>query len=138
MIVFCSSSTTETLEAGRSISQHLRPNDIVALEGSLGAGKTTLSKGIIGALLMNEDLLVNSPTFNYLHIYEYSTPVFHFDLYRLKGAAEFINLGFLDYFDQQGICLIEWAEKIEPLLPKSVKRIAISMINSHEREISYL
>lgn len=110
------SSLERTLELGRALGSKLKSNTILTLEGPLGAGKTSFIRGIAESLHTKD--LVQSPTFTYLHIYEADIPIYHFDLYRLKTTEDFIGLGFEEYFSQNGICLIEWPQILQPLLPK--------------------
>lgn len=104
-------SAQETFALGEAFSSYLKPNAILALSGDLGAGKTTFVQGLAVGLGI-EDTVV-SPTFIYLNIYDSpSIPLFHFDLYRLKSHEDFMKLGFAEYFDEGGICAIEWPERI--------------------------
>jgi tRNA threonylcarbamoyladenosine biosynthesis protein TsaE len=112
------SSAEDTVLAGRIIGSALTPHTVLALSGDLGAGKTTFVQGL--ALGLGHDALIQSPTFIYLNVYEGTIlPLFHFDLYRMKTASDFLGLGFDEYFDKGGVCAIEWPEKIASLLPKS-------------------
>jgi tRNA threonylcarbamoyladenosine biosynthesis protein TsaE len=128
-----SSSFEETIEIGCLIRGDLKPGSIVAIQGDLGAGKTTLVKGLASNW---ETPLVNSPTFSYLHFYPGLPPLFHFDLYRLKGSQEFIQLGFTDYFDLGGICCIEWPDRIASLLPTNTLYITLEHMGETKRKIS--
>ena len=112
---YFSSSAEETEQIGKKIAYMLAPKSIVCLIGCLGVGKTVLSKGIVAQRTGIENFHVNSPTFNYLHIYQGSETIYHFDCYRLKGSDDFIKRGFDEYFGH--LCLIEWAEKIETIMP---------------------
>lgn len=98
---------------------------VVALFGELGAGKTTFIKGLVCGATQIEPSAVQSPTFTYLHIYEGKKRVFHFDLYRLRDGDEFLSMGFDEYFEAEGICCIEWSERIEQYLP--LPRVAITL-----------
>lgn len=98
---------------------------ILALFGDLGAGKTTFMQGLVRGLGGSENM-VQSPTFVYLHHYPTATPVFHFDLYRLRSAKDFLGLGFDEYFEKNGITAIEWPERIAEILPASTIRIHIT------------
>ncbi|NGX60601.1 MAG: tRNA threonylcarbamoyladenosine biosynthesis protein TsaE [Chlamydiae bacterium] len=107
-----------TIDFGIKIGETLPKQTLVAFFGELGAGKTTLIKGIVEGTTGISRENVSSPTFNYLNIYEGKKGVcYHFDLYRLQGVDEFLSLGFEEYFLSEGICLIEWSEKIVSLLP---------------------
>lgn len=98
--------------------EQLAPGDILALHGDLGSGKTFFCKAVCRALGTNE---ATSPTFTIVNVYENSIglSVYHFDFYRIEHPAELQNLGLDDYFYDQGICLIEWPEKLGDLLPSS-------------------
>ncbi len=114
-------------------AKSLRAGDTVLLEGAMGAGKTILAKGIAKGLGIGEE--VTSPTYAYINSYE--DRLHHFDCYRIGSEAQALALGFADYFDLGGICLIEWSEKIASLLPDRCKRIEIIRRGEYEREIVY-
>ena len=97
---------------------------MVALIGELGAGKTTLTKGIARGLEVPD--LVHSPTFTLIHEHRGRLPIYHFDLYRLDTPAQLDDLGYEEYFYGDGVCVIEWAEKIEGLLPDDRLEIRIT------------
>jgi tRNA threonylcarbamoyladenosine biosynthesis protein TsaE len=132
------SSASETFAEGVTLGKNLQPNAVLAFFGDLGAGKTTLIKGIVsGATGLSPDT-VTSPTFTYLQIYPGNTPVYHFDLYRLRTAADFLSLGFSEYFKAGGICCIEWSERIEDILPPGTLRISLKHVGEEQREITVL
>lgn len=120
---------------GRQWSKTLTPKVVVALHGDLGAGKTTFAKGIVSQLTGTPSEQICSPTFTLMQHYEGATPIYHFDLYRLQSAKEFLQSGFTDYFDSEGICLIEWPEKIEPLLPNTALHVYLSHFEDGKRRI---
>lgn len=117
-------SLTDTEKLGKAISEELKPSDIVVFYGQVGAGKTTLIKSIVSHLEYPKEQ-VTSPTFSYLNIYQATIPVYHFDLYRFKSETDFLQRGFDEYFDKEGICLIEWAENIPSLIPENAKKITL-------------
>lgn len=126
----------DTLTFAKEFSFTLKPGDIVALHGDLGAGKTTFSKGVISSFSSVLETEVQSPTFTYLNIYEGNLVIYHFDLYRLKNEQEFIAMGFLDYLGEvDGICLIEWPNRITGLLPKGTQHIHFEHLEQGGREI---
>lgn len=132
-----SSSPEETQIFAASIAASIPPGTIICLEGDLGSGKTTFSKGFISELTSLPKEQIQSPTFIYLNIYQSpSFPICHFDLYRLQKEEEFEMLGFLDYFDGSSLCLIEWPSKIPSLLPKDFLSIEISFVNEFQRKIT--
>ena len=106
----------ETEEFGRHFAGSLKPGSVVALIGPLGAGKTTLSQAIARGLGVTETL--TSPTFTIVQEYETGRlPLYHFDVYRVSDPDELFEMGFEDYLRRGGVCLIEWADLIEDMLP---------------------
>ncbi len=132
---YISSSAEETEAIGHEIALQLNSGSIVCLTGDLGAGKTTLSKGLVSEITGTPSHQINSPTFTYLNIYEGKKTLYHFDCYRLKGADDFLERGFDEYFGR--LCLIEWPEKIEEALPKERIIITIEYLDEGKREVSY-
>jgi len=124
------SSAEETIAAGTTLAATLKQGDIVALFGSLGSGKTTFIKGAISALSAFPPEEITSPTFSFLHLFEChenSLPIYHFDFYRLKSLEEFEKAGFDEYLQGEGICFLEWAERIQSKLPKKSIHIKIDL-----------
>jgi tRNA threonylcarbamoyladenosine biosynthesis protein TsaE len=114
----------ETYEYGRRLAEQAKPGQVVALIGDLGTGKTTLTKAIAEGLHITEP--VSSPTFSIIKEYEGGImPLYHFDVYRLGGVEDLYDLGYEEYFFGNGITVVEWADKIEELLPKNTIRIEI-------------
>lgn len=132
---FISHSAEETEAIGRKIGQMLRSGALVCLTGDLGAGKTTLSKGIVSQITGLAPHQVHSPTFVYLNVYEGDQTLYHFDCYRLKGGEDFLERGFDEYFGET--CLIEWPENIEQILPKKRILITIQYDGKEKRVILY-
>lgn len=123
-------SDEETQAVGRQLSEILPDRAVVLLIGELGAGKTTLTKGIVegrGAAKADD---VSSPTFTLIHEYGNPVSVYHVDLYRLEAAEEARRLGLEDLFDQSALVLIEWGEKFPKLLPD--RRIEIRIAHNGE------
>lgn len=110
---------------------------VICLFGDLGAGKTTLIKGIVSALTQTVPEEVCSPTFAYLNIYEGKCPVYHFDLYRLEDEEAFLSLGFEEFLFSNGVCCIEWSERIAALLPPRTIRVTLTHVAEERREITY-
>ncbi len=124
----------ETMEFGLSLAGRLKPGDVVALSGDLGAGKTTLTKAIAKGLGIKSQ--ITSPTFLLLQEYkEGRMPLYHFDVYRLNGADDLFELGFEDYLFGDGVCVIEWADQVEELLPPGTIRIHIVYGNKENERI---
>lgn len=116
------SSAEETVAFGRKMASLLPSRTILALSGDLGAGKTTFVQGLALGLGIQEP--IQSPTFVILNAYQ--NLLYHFDLYRLKHSSDFTNLGFEEYFHLNGICAIEWPDRIGGLLPESTYHIEFS------------
>ncbi len=133
MAVFISSSEGETFRWAEEYAKTLRPGDTVLLDGEMGAGKTAVAKGIAKGLGISEE--VTSPTYAYINSYE--DRLFHFDCYRITSERQAEELGFADYFDLGGICLVEWSENIAGLLPEQVKRVRIRKCGDTRREIEF-
>lgn len=117
-------SIEDTIEFGEKLGKLLKSGDIICLNGDLGAGKTTLSKSIGQGLGVKE--YITSPTFTLINEYEGRIPLYHFDVYRLNNYEELEELGAEDYFYGNGVCLIEWAQKIYDDLPENRFEIWIS------------
>ncbi|MEA3492963.1 MAG: tRNA (adenosine(37)-N6)-threonylcarbamoyltransferase complex ATPase subunit type 1 TsaE [Candidatus Margulisiibacteriota bacterium] len=126
-------SASETIELGKKIGENLKPNGVVCLTGTLGAGKTTLIQGIAEGLGVKD--YVTSPTFIIINEYQGRIPFFHVDLYRLNSVDEVEEIGIEEYFSRGGACVIEWAEKLEELKPKSCCEIKIEIVSETERKI---
>jgi tRNA threonylcarbamoyladenosine biosynthesis protein TsaE len=109
---------TATAALGATLAQRLRPGDVVGLYGELGSGKTTLARAILRAASGKPDLIVPSPTFTLVEVYETERGTFwHFDLYRLEASEQVYELGWEDAL-AEGIVLIEWPQRLGALLPK--------------------
>ncbi|MCH5288382.1 MAG: tRNA (adenosine(37)-N6)-threonylcarbamoyltransferase complex ATPase subunit type 1 TsaE [Treponema sp.] len=119
-----SRNEAETITLGQKIGAKLQRGDIIALQGTLGAGKTTITKGIAQALGIQDT--ITSPTFCLISEYEGTMPLYHMDVYRLEDSDDFINLGADDMLYGQGVTLIEWSEKIMQELPQ--KTIVLQLI----------
>jgi len=133
-VVIETSSAEATKAFGEKIGRSLKPGDIVALTGELGAGKTTLIQGIAKGLNINEH--VTSPTFTLINEYKGTYPFFHLDLYRLDNPAQIEDLGINEYFDNKdGIMVIEWAEKLGKLMPNNAMQIKMESTGESERKI---
>ena len=109
-------SPDETMRLGEYIGSRLRKGDILALQGTLAAGKTTITKGIAAGLGISED--VTSPTFTLISEYYGRLPLYHMDVYRLDSTEDFLNLGVEEMLYGNGVCVIEWSEKVMACLPR--------------------
>ena len=131
MAIFISKSREQTEQFATEYAKTLKPYDVVLLDGDMGAGKTVFAKGVARGLGIEEE--VTSPTYAYMN--DYDGRLFHYDCYRIESVAQAENLGLADYFEMGGVCLVEWAQNIAPLLPKEVKRVCIREVSENEREI---
>lgn len=129
-------SSEETFQAGRNFAKTLSPGNILAFCGDLAAGKTTFIKGIITAMTTFPVEQINSPTFIYLNLYESSKTIYHFDLYRLKNSDDFLDMGFDEYLFSDGICCIEWAERIQDIIPPHAIVIHMIHLEKNQRQIT--
>ena len=114
----------DTYNLGRKLGEEAKPGDVFTLIGDLGVGKTVFTKGLAKGLGISEP--VNSPTFTILQVYEEGRlPFYHFDVYRIGDISEMDEIGYEDCFYGDGVCLIEWADLIEDILPEKYRRITI-------------
>lgn len=120
---FKSNSEEETKQFAKKLASTLKIGDIIVLSGELGSGKTKFTEGILEYFGMANE--ISSPTFTIVNEYNSTPPVFHFDVYRLEDEDEFLAIGGEEYFEK-GICIIEWGEMIENLLPPEYIKITFS------------
>lgn len=130
---FISNSREDTMEFAKEYAKSLRRGDVVILDGEMGAGKTVFTKGVALGLGIEEE--VTSPTYAYMN--DYDGVLFHYDCYRIESVEQAETLGLGDYLDMGGICIVEWAQNIAPLLPKNCKRVCIKKLNENQREIEF-
>lgn len=131
---FVTTSPAETEQVGERLARELRAGDVVALSGDLGAGKTCFVRGIARGLGVTQP--VSSPTFVLVNQYRGRVPVFHIDAYRTQTLGELIDLGFDEYVASDGVTLIEWADKVGPLLPVRTIQVRIEGLGDEPRRIS--
>jgi tRNA threonylcarbamoyladenosine biosynthesis protein TsaE len=122
-----------TRQLGQRLASRLFPGAVVALVGPLGAGKTELVRAIAEKLGVATP--VSSPTFVLIHEYEGCLPIYHFDAYRLHSPADFFELGAHEYLQAGGLCLIEWADKVEPYLPAELLRVTLEITGEDSRRL---
>jgi tRNA threonylcarbamoyladenosine biosynthesis protein TsaE len=124
-----------TIDLGHRLGALLFPGAVVALVGPLGAGKTQLTRGIAEGLGIADSRAVSSPTFVLIQEYEARLPIYHFDAYRLR-AAEFGELGAHEYFQGNGVCLVEWADRVPAQMPANHLRITITITGENSRRFT--
>ena len=131
--IFQTESEDETIALGEKLASELPARAVVLLIGQLGAGKTTLAKGIVKGLGAAKPEDVSSPTFTLIH--EYSPSVYHIDLYRLDTAAQVATLGLDEIFDRRAVVLVEWGERFPDLMPQERIEIHLRATKEDSREI---
>lgn len=134
MIRIITHSAEETIEAAKKLGARLRPGDIIAYKGGLGAGKTTFTRGLAIGLGLGDN--VSSPTFALVNEYQGDKiSMYHFDMYRIVSEEGLESTGFFDYDFDNNIAVIEWSENIGEFLPEKTIYISIAPLNENEREI---
>jgi len=130
-----SKSSEETLHIGRIIGETLNGGNIVALTGELGAGKTCLTQGIAKGLGVSEEYYVTSPTFTLINEYPGRIPLYHMDVYRLADSGDLEDMGYEEYFYGDGVVVIEWAEKVDDILPREALVVHLEYVDASKRMI---
>jgi len=121
---FESFSPSDTFNIGRKLGEETEKGKVYCLNGDLGVGKTVFTQGFAKGLNIDEP--INSPTFTIVQIYEEGRmPFYHFDVYRIGDVSEMDEIGYEDYFYGEGVCLVEWANLIEEILPEDIINISI-------------
>ncbi len=123
-------SADETFELGKSLAKVLRRGAVIALYGELGTGKSCLTKGICAGLAVTDEVV--SPSFTLINEYKGRYAIYHFDCYRLSSSLELIDIGAEEYFYNNGICIIEWAERVSDILPDDTIHIRLEHIFQNE------
>jgi len=129
-------SAGETEEIGRQLGEELKPGDVIALYGDLGTGKTVVVKGIASSLGVEGK--VGSPSFTIVSEYEGRIPLYHIDLFRLSGVEEILRIGYEEYVYGDGVCAVEWAEKMKRLLPERRLDIKLYHMGGNRRKIEVI
>lgn len=130
-LIITTQSEEETKQFAEKLAERLQPNDVLTLEGDLGAGKTTFTKGLAKGLGIKR--VVNSPTFTIIKEYAGRLPLYHMDVYRLEESDE--DLGFDEYFEGDGVTVVEWAQFISDQLPNDYLSMTIKRVDETKREI---
>ncbi|MFZ4858008.1 MAG: tRNA (adenosine(37)-N6)-threonylcarbamoyltransferase complex ATPase subunit type 1 TsaE [Desulfuromonadaceae bacterium] len=129
-------SSRETEQLGASIGSLLHPGCFIALQGDLGGGKTCLTRGVVAALAPQSAHLVASPTYAIMNCYPGNPSVYHFDFYRLAGDDDIAELGFEEFFYGDGVCIVEWSERLTELLPPDALTILFEYSGDDRRVIT--
>jgi len=137
-MVFETKSTSETIRIGKNIGSLLLPEDVVALVGELGTGKTQFIKGLAAGVGVGKPTYISSPSFTLINEYAGKVRFYHIDLFRLKSEKEAEELGLEEYFQGEGITAIEWADKIPSLFPQEILWIHIRYTGKHTRSFEII
>ncbi|PWB68514.1 tRNA (adenosine(37)-N6)-threonylcarbamoyltransferase complex ATPase subunit type 1 TsaE [candidate division GN15 bacterium] len=129
-----SHSEAETFALARRLSSSFADGEVVVLTGPLGAGKTVFVRGLAAGRKIAE-AAVSSPSFGFVNEYPGTSPVYHFDLYRLNNLNELSEIGWDDYLQRPGLIVIEWGEKAAEYLPSRYYLVQIAMVDEEQREI---
>lgn len=127
-----STSVIQTQKIAENYAKNLKSGDVVLLCGDLGAGKTAFTKGIAKGLGIEDE--ITSPTYAYMN--DYDGKLYHYDCYRLTCGEQAEALGLCDYFYSDGVCVIEWSENIQSVLPKKCKKVKIEVVDEDTRRIT--
>ena len=127
-------SSDETFSLASELGKNIHKKNIIALYGNLGAGKTVFAKGLAAGLGIVDE--ITSPTFSLLEVYEGNIKFYHFDLYRIDDPDEFLNLSFEEYWEGDGVSVIEWPEIAENIIPKKRINVWIEYIDENIRRIT--
>ena len=130
-------SEQETIALGKRIAQCISNPQVIALHGTLGSGKTTLTKGLVAGFFPRRKIVVKSPSFALVNQYQGTYTINHIDCYRLDDEGEFIDIGIDEFLYSSGITIIEWPEKIKKLLPKEALHIRIKASSETERSLQF-
>ena len=134
-IEIISNSATQTFEIARLIGEKLKNGDILALSGELGSGKTCFTKGLAKGLGVSDKYQITSPTFTLINEYPARCKLYHFDVYRLNSYSELEDLGYEEYLSGDGVVVIEWAEKIDKLIPRDSIFINFEYVDENSRKM---
>lgn len=131
-----SRSEEETMQIAADFAQKVSAGDIICLQGELGSGKTHFVKGFVKAFGINSDD-VRSPTYTLINEYLSDPPIYHFDCYRIEDPIEAIEFGAEEYFYGNGVCVIEWPERIQSILPDAIQTIMFETTGKNSRTIIF-
>ena len=134
--IYHTSSAGETVDLGRQLGGFLKKGDVIALAGELGSGKTWFTKGVGLGLGIARNMIIASPTFSLVNEYEGRHTLFHLDAYRLESLADFLAAGLDEYFYQEGVVVMEWADRWPEILPDHRLKVEFAIKDEHSRKIT--
>ena len=129
-------SEAETIIEGEKLGQTLSPGAVIALYGGLGAGKTAFTRGIAEGLGIK--MCVQSPTFTIVNEYPGEIPLFHFDMYRLETEHELFDIGWDEYIERGGVCVVEWSEKVPSAFPPDTITVKLENLGERKRRLEII
>jgi tRNA threonylcarbamoyladenosine biosynthesis protein TsaE len=134
-VTYVANSEQETIRLGRILGQCLKNRDFVALVGELGSGKTWFAKGLALGLDISPKTVITSPSFALMNEYQGRIPLFHMDAYRLEKLSAFLSAGLEEYFYEEGVVAMEWADRWPEILPESRVTVSIEVLDKVSRHI---
>ncbi len=134
---YISHDPVETHSLGKKLGENLHSGDVVALSGELGAGKTCLVRGIARGLGVAEEYGITSPTFTLINEYPGRLTLYHLDMYRLSGIGDLNDIGYDVCFNENGVVVVEWAEKIREALPEGALFILLEYLDENRRKLVF-
>ena len=135
-MVILTRSAAETELLGERLGRMLKAGDVVTLSGDLGAGKTRFAQGVASGLDVDRSHPVTSPTFTILNEYQGRLPLYHFDFYRFRTGEDLRDLGFEEYLAGEGVCLVEWPERLAGGLAEEYVEITLLVVDDETRQIT--
>ena len=129
-------SEGETIQEGEKLGRTLTPGAVVALYGTLGAGKTTFTRGLAAGL--GTSMSISSPTFTIVNEYPGKIPLYHFDMYRLDNENELFDIGWYEYLESGGVCAVEWSEKAPDAFPPDAVIVRLENLGDNKRRIEII
>ena len=135
-VIYRTGSERETVDLGRQLGGFLTGGDVISLAGELGSGKTWFTKGVGLGLGVLPDIIITSPSFSLVNEYEGRHTLFHLDAYRLESLSDFLAAGLDEYFYQEGVVVMEWADRWPEILPDWRLKVEFVITDEHSREIT--
>lgn len=133
---YLTASDKETIQLGRKLGAILAAGDVVALSGKLGSGKTWFTKGLALGLDVDEREVITSPSFSLVNEYMGRCPLYHMDLYRLDNLNDMLSIGLEEYFNDESVAVVEWADRCLELIPQNRIDIKIDILDGNNRSIT--
>lgn len=136
-LTYLTTSDQETINLGRKLGAGLREGDVIAMSGELGSGKTWFTKGVAFGLGVPEESIITSPSFAFVNKYTGRCPLFHMDIYRLGEISDFLSAGLDEYFYENGVVVLEWADRWPRILPEWSLKVKFEIVDDQTRSITF-